>query len=101
MFLRQHKIEFIELITSHAAQIKFKYDFSSMPVTKFWINRLQSYPVLLDRVAPAFLSISSNKIEFIELITSHAAQIKFKYDFSSMPVTKFWTNHLQSYPVLP
>jgi len=34
--------EFIELITSDAA----KTDFSSMPVSKFWIKSLQSYPVL-------------------------------------------------------
>ena len=34
--------EFIELITSDAA----KTDFSAMSVTKFWINSLQSYPVL-------------------------------------------------------
>ena len=34
--------EFIELIISNSA----KTDFSSMSATKFWIKRLQSYPVL-------------------------------------------------------
>ena len=44
--------EFIELITSHAAQ----NDFSSVSVTKFWINCVISCSAL-DRVAPPSLSI--------------------------------------------
>ncbi|XP_060616127.2 protein FAM200C-like isoform X1 [Anolis sagrei] len=38
--------EFVELINSTAART----DFSTMPVTKFWINCLQSYPVLSETV---------------------------------------------------
>ncbi|XP_039178217.1 SCAN domain-containing protein 3-like [Crotalus tigris] len=38
--------EFIELINSDAART----DFSTMPVTKFWIKCLQSYPVLSETV---------------------------------------------------
>ncbi|XP_039175589.1 SCAN domain-containing protein 3-like [Crotalus tigris] len=38
--------EFIELINSDAA----KTDFSTIPVTKFWIKCLQSYPVLSETV---------------------------------------------------
>lgn len=38
--------EFIKLINSDAA----RNDFSSMPVTKFWIKCLQSYPVLSETV---------------------------------------------------
>lgn len=38
--------EFIQLINSDAART----DFSTMPVTKFWIKCLQSYPVLSETV---------------------------------------------------
>ncbi|XP_039180852.1 zinc finger BED domain-containing protein 5-like isoform X2 [Crotalus tigris] len=50
--------EFIELINSDAART----DFSTMPVTKFWIKCLQSYPILSETVLRLLLPFPTTSL---------------------------------------
>nr|XP_056706361.1 zinc finger BED domain-containing protein 5-like [Euleptes europaea] len=65
--------EFIELINSDAA----KTDFSTMPVTKFWIKCLQSYPVLSETVLRLLLPFPTTYL--CETGFSSLLVIKSKY----------------------
>ncbi|KAK1346652.1 hypothetical protein QTO34_000512, partial [Cnephaeus nilssonii] len=65
--------EFIELINSDAART----DFSTMPVTKFWIKCLQSYPVLSETVLRLLLPFLTTYL--CETRFSSLLVIKSKY----------------------
>ncbi|XP_053431246.1 protein ZBED8-like isoform X2 [Nycticebus coucang] len=65
--------EFIELINSDAART----DFSTMPVTKFWIKCLQSYPVLSETVLRLLLPFPTTYL--CETAFSSLLVIKSKY----------------------
>lgn len=65
--------EFIELINNDAART----DFSTMPVTKFWIKCLQSYPVLSETVLRLLLPFPTTYL--CETGFSSLLVIKSKY----------------------
>ncbi|XP_015677944.1 SCAN domain-containing protein 3-like [Protobothrops mucrosquamatus] len=65
--------EFIELVNSDAART----DFSTMPVTKFWIKCLQSYPVLSETVLRLLLPFPTTYL--CETGFSSLLVIKSKY----------------------
>ncbi|XP_034288737.2 protein FAM200B [Pantherophis guttatus] len=65
--------EFIELINSNAART----DFTTMPVTKFWIKYLQSYPVLSETVLHLLLPFPTTYL--CEIGFSSLLVIKSKY----------------------
>nr|KAF6369003.1 hypothetical protein mMyoMyo1_010410 [Myotis myotis] len=65
--------EFIELINNDTART----DFSTMPVTKFWIKCLQSYPVLSETVLRLLLPFPTTYL--CETGFSSLLVIKYKY----------------------
>ncbi|XP_034277935.1 zinc finger BED domain-containing protein 5-like isoform X1 [Pantherophis guttatus] len=65
--------EFIELINSDAART----DFATMPVTKFWIQCLQSYPVLSETALRLLLPFPTTHL--CEIGFSSLLVIKSKY----------------------
>ncbi|XP_040275778.1 protein ZBED8-like [Bufo bufo] len=96
-FFEEHGIEPDKRITMiisvkehlHMLEDEISLYFPNLPDTPFVLAR-SPFTVKVEDVP------ETAQEEFIELINNDAART----DFSTMPVTKFWIKHLQSYPVL-
>ncbi|XP_040275585.1 protein ZBED8-like [Bufo bufo] len=96
-FFEEHGIEPDKIITMiisvkehlHMLEDEISLYFPNLPDTPFALAR-SPFTVKVEDVP------ETAQEEFIELINNDAART----DFSTMPVTKFWIKHLQSYPVL-
>ncbi|XP_040275677.1 protein ZBED8-like [Bufo bufo] len=96
-FFEEHGIEPDKRITMiisvkehlHMLEDEISLYFPNLPDTPFALAR-SPFTVKVEDVP------ETAQEEFIELINNDAART----DFSTMPVTKFWIKHFQSYPVL-
>ncbi|XP_040289892.1 protein ZBED8-like [Bufo bufo] len=96
-FFDEHGIEPDKRITMiisvkehlHMLEDEISLYFPNLPDTPFALAR-SPFTVKVEDVP------ETAQEEFIELINNDAART----DFSTMPVTKFWIKHLQSYPIL-